>query len=194
MNAMAGALPVPQQSYRGGQYAQGPGQQRFSPQNAASPSNMPNPMSMPPGQYDGQVGLNPLANQQYYIPQHATGMQQQQYYATSMSPPQLQTNVPVRNNMGYYQPTPFQQASNPATYYYPQGQYAAQAQAQGMAAQQMSSQSPYYTPAQVHPDPRLAAAQPADHYAVSSFAQDRRSGTSMKDVSRWKIHKLPFWH
>jgi hypothetical protein len=173
MNAIVNALP--QQQYRPGQYPQN--QQRFSPQSA-SPSTMPNQMPLQQQQYEAQGGINPLANQQYYIPQPAGGMPQ--YYSTSMSPPHAQTNVSSRNNMGYY-PSPVivnQQASAPATYYYPQaGHYSTQAHP--MSAQLMPAQAQYLSSTPPQSDPRMAAALPADQYGTSSYPQSRGSCKSL---------------
>lgn len=169
MNAMANALP--QHNYRPGQYAPMAAnqQQRFSTQ-AASPSSMANQMAAQQ-QYEGQGGINPLANQQFYLPQHAAGMAQ--YYSTPMSPPQLQTNVSTRTNMGYY-PSPVlmnQQAPSSAAYYYPQaGHYNAQAQA--MPTQLLSAQ--YMPPTPPQSDPRMAGAQPTDHFGSSIYSQHDR--------------------
>jgi hypothetical protein len=167
MNAMVNALP--QQHYRPGQYPQN--QQRFGPQTA-SPSTMPNQMPLQQQQYEAQGGINPLANQQYYLPQHAGGMPQ--YYSTSM-PPHSQTNVSSRTNMGYY-PSPVlmnPQASAPSTYYYPQAPHYG-TQAHGMPAQLISAQYLSSTPPQS--DPRMAASLPSDQYGTPSYPQNRGSG------------------
>lgn len=176
MNAMVNALP--QQHYRPGQYPQN--QHRFSPQNA-SPSTMSNQMPPQQQQYEAQGGINPLANQQYYLPQHAGGMPQ--YYSTSMSPPHSQTNISSRNNMGYY-PSPVlmnPQGSAPATYYYPQAPHYS-TQPHGMPAQLISPQYLSSTPPQS--DPRMAAALPVDQYGTSSYPQDRGSCKTSTSVNR----------
>lgn len=167
MNAMVNTLPP--QHYRPGQYPQN--QQRFSPQSA-SMSSMSNQMPLQQQQYDAQTGINPLANQQYYLPQHAGGMPQ--YYSPSMAPLHPQANVSGRNNMGYY-PNPVlmnPQASAPASYYYPQAPHYG-AQSHGMPAQNISAQYLSSTPPQ--PDQRMAAAMPADQYGTSSYPQARGS-------------------
>jgi hypothetical protein len=169
MSAIANALP--QQNYRPGQYSQN--QQRFGPQNA-SPLAVPTPMPLQQQQYEGQHGINPLANQQYYLPQHASGIPQ--YYPTSMSPPQLQTNASPRPNMQFY-PSPViinPQAPGSAPFFYQHGQFGVQAQS--TPTQVMSSQYLGSTPPQS--DPRLAAALPSDHYGISAYAQDRGSSKS----------------
>ena len=159
MNAMMNALPQ-QQQYRSGQYPQN--QQRFSPPNASS-STMQNHMPLPQQQFEAQGGINPMANQQYYLPQHGGGMPQ--YYSTSMTPPHSQTNLPTRNNMGYY-PSPAvmttQQASAPATYYYPQPAQYGTPPSNPMAAHLMPVQ--YLSSIPPQSDHRMAAALPTDQF------------------------------
>jgi len=183
MSAMMNALPQQQQQqqqhYRSGQYLQN--QQRFSPQTA-SPATMQSHLPLPQQQYEAQSGINPLANQQYYLSQHAGGMPQ--YYPTSMSPPHSQTNVSTRNNMGYYpspvlMPTP--QASGPATYYYPQPAQYGTPPSNPMAAHLMPGQYIASTPPQL--DPRMAAALPTDQYGTSSYPQSRGSSKSFGGVA-----------
>jgi hypothetical protein len=169
MNAMMNALP--QQQYRSGQYPQS--QPRFSPQSVST-STMQNQVSLQHQQYEAQSGLSPMANQQYYLSQHAGAMPQ--YYSTSMSPPQSHTAASTRNNMGYY-PSPVilnQHASAAPTYYYPQAAQYGTSPANAMSTHLMPAHYMASTPPQ--PDPRMAPALPTDHYGTSSYPQSRGLG------------------
>lgn len=173
MTAMVNALP--QQHYRPGQYPQN--QQRFSPQSI-SPSTMQNHMPLQQQQYEAQGVVNPLANQQYYLPQHAGGMPQ--YYSAAVPPQHSQTNASSRNNMGYY-PNGLvmnQQASAPATYYYPQAGPYGTPPTLPLTAQLMSAQAQYLSSTPPQSDPRMGAARPTDQFGTPPYAQARGSSKS----------------
>ncbi|KAK3941831.1 zinc finger CCCH domain-containing protein 45 [Diplogelasinospora grovesii] len=167
MNAMAGALPQATYNNRSGQYAPGPGQQRFSQPSMPATSMA---AQAPVSPYGVQNAMAPVANQQYYVPQNA---HMAQYYPAPLSAQVQQAGMHSRANPGYYPNAPFvsQQPHPVAHYYYPQAaQFHGQThmlQGQFLSGQYMPSSTPLQT------DPRLPQSQTGEQPSIPAFATEQ---------------------
>jgi len=156
MNAMMGALPQPQGTYRPGPYGQG-----HTRYNAIA-------MSSPVSPY-GTQATAPVPAQQYYLAQQHGHLGH--FYPTPMAPQPAPASISSRADMGYYQNAVMvgQQPHAAAQYYYPQAaHFPGQGPTQPLLAQYaVSSPQQQMDSRQVFPPPHAigqvgSSASPAE--------------------------------